>query len=468
MSTANTSSTLVIVANRLPVTRASSHGRWETSPGGVVSALSSALVRRDGTWVGWTGTVDDDPGSFTHDGMHLEPVALTGLDVECFYEGMSNATLWPLFHDAIRAPIIDERWWINYVDVNRRFAERTADVSPQGATIWIHDYQLMLTPAMLRELRPDLRIGFFLHIPFPPIELFDRLPWKVDLLEGMLGADLIGMQRRGGVDNVLTAVERHLDAKIDDSILIGDRRIRVETHPVSIDVDAILALADRPKIERDMAALRSRLGDPDVVLLGVDRLDYTKGIDARLESLYDLLDSGRLDPKSTVFVQVAVPSREGVDEYAEIRESIRGLVGSINGRFGRLGAPVVHYLEQSLDLSELVVLYRIADVMLVTPWRDGMNLVAKEYIASRLDGSGTLVLSEFAGAAEALTDALLVNPYDTIALRDVIVKAAEMTDGDRSEVRRRMASLRDEVRTHDVHAWVDDFLTSLDEQAIRD
>ena len=462
MSDTNTRSSLVIVANRLPVTRASSDDRWETSPGGVVSALSSALVRRDGTWVGWTGTIDDDPGSFTHDGMHLEPVALSDVDVEYFYEGMSNATLWPLFHDAIRPPIIDERWWLNYVDVNRRFAERTARVAPPGATTWIHDYQLMLTPAMLRELRPDLRIGFFLHIPFPPIELFDRLPWKVDLLEGMLGADLIGMQRQGGVENVLTASERHLDATIDDGVVLGGRRIRVETHPVSIDVDAVLELADRPKIERDMAALRSRLGDPDVVLLGVDRLDYTKGIDARLESLYDLLDSGRLDPESTVFVQVAVPSREGVEEYTEIRESIRRLVGSINGRFGRLGAPVVHYLEQSLDLAQLVVLYRIADVMLVTPWRDGMNLVAKEYIASRLDGSGTLVLSEFAGAAEALTEALLVNPYDTIALRDVIVKAAAMTDGDRAEVRRRMAALRNEVRTHDVHAWVNGFLESLD------
>jgi trehalose 6-phosphate synthase len=199
-----------------------------------------------------------------------------------------------------------------------------------------------------------------------------------------------------------------------------------------------------------------------VIYLGVDRLDYTKGIDARLESLYELLETGRIDPDSTVFVQVAVPSRERVDDYAEIRESIQRLVGAINGRFGRLGSPVVHYLERSLPLSQLVVLYRIADVMVVTPWRDGMNLVAKEYISSRLDGTGTLVLSEFAGAADALTEALLVNPYDTVALRDALVTAASL---DRAEVRRRMTALRDEVKRHDVHAWVNGFVASLDQSS---
>jgi trehalose 6-phosphate synthase len=451
---------LVIVANRLPVTRRSSTGAWETSPGGVVSALTSVLVRAEGTWVGWSGIANDDPGSFRHDGMRLEAVCLDAEDVAACYEGMANATLWPLFHDAIRAPTIDETWWQRYVEVNERFARRTADVAPHGAQAWVHDYQLMLVPAMLRRLRPDLRIGFFLHIPFPPIELYDRLPWKADLLEGMLGADVVGMQRRGGVDNVLAAAERLLAVPVvEDAVIYDGRRVRVETHPVSIDVETILELADRPRIERDMAALRSRLGDPDVVLLGVDRLDYTKGIDARLEALYELLATGRLDPDTTVFVQIAVPSREGVEDYAEIREAIQRLVGAINGRFGRLGAPVVHYLERSLDLAQLVVLYRIADVMVVTPWRDGMNLVAKEYLASRLDGSGSLVLSEFAGAADALDEAILVNPYDTVALRDAIVAAVDM---ERSEMRRRMGILRDEVRTHDVHAWVQGFLDSLE------
>lgn len=455
----DTSSGLVIVANRLPVTRGAPGDPWQTSPGGVVSALTSALARAGGTWVGWTGTTDDDPGSFTHEGIRLESVGLDAQDVAEYYEGMSNATLWPLFHDAIRAPTIDETWWLRYVEVNERFARRVAEVAPHGAAAWVHDYQLLLVPARLRRLRPDLRIGFFLHIPFPPIELYDRLPWKADLLEGMLGADLIGMQRRGGVDNVLVAAERLVGTPaVDDALICDGRRVRVETHPVSIDVDAVLELADRPRIERDMAALRSRLGDPDVVLLGVDRLDYTKGIDARLEALYDLLASGRLDPDTTVFVQVAVPSREAVEDYAEIREAIQRLVGAINGRFGRLGAPVVHYLERSLDLAQLVVLFRIADVMVVTPWRDGMNLVAKEYLASRLDGSGALVLSQFAGAADALDEAILVNPYDTLALRDAIVTAVEM---DRAEMRRRMASMRDEVRTHDVHAWVEGFSSSL-------
>jgi trehalose 6-phosphate synthase len=429
----------------------------------MVSALSSVLSVRGGTWVGWSGIADDDPGSFTLDGVDLEAVSLDADEIAGFYEGMSNGTLWPLFHDAIRTPTIDEQWWAAYVEVNRRFARRTAEVAPTGALAWVHDYQLMLVPSMLRDLRPDLRIGFFLHIPFPPVELFDRLPWKADLLDGMLGADLIGMQRQGGVDNVIAIAERVLDTTtVDGGLVHHGRTVRVETHPVSIDVDAVVELADRSRIERDMASLRSRLGDPEVIFLGVDRLDYTKGIDARLESLYELLETGRIDPDSTVFVQVAVPSRERVDDYAEIRESIQRLVGAINGRFGRLGSPVVHYLERSLPLSQLVVLYRIADVMVVTPWRDGMNLVAKEYISSRLDGTGTLVLSEFAGAADALTEALLVNPYDTVALRDALVTAASL---DRAEVRRRMTALRDEVKRHDVHAWVNGFVASLDQSS---
>ncbi len=450
---------LVVVANRLPVHRAGPDDPWADSPGGVVRALGAALRERHGTWVGWTGTTGDAVEPLDHDGMALVPVEISAEEHEGHYSGFSNGALWPLYHDAIREPTFDEASWQAYVTVNRRFAQRTAEVAPTGADVWVHDYQLQLVPAMLRELRPDVSIGFFLHIPFPPPELFLQLPWRDEIIAGLLGADLIGVQRPGAVTNVVTAALRVHDAAETEGGLVHDgRRIAVEAIPVSIDLDDVLVPASRPGIDAEVAALRARIGDPDVVFLGVDRLDYTKGLRRRLEAFRALLEQGVLDPTRHVMVQVAVPTREGVEHYTDIRNDVERLVGEINGRFGRLGQPVLSYLYRSLPLDELVVLYRAADVMLVTPLRDGMNLVAKEYVASRVDGDGVLVLSEFAGAVEELDTAVVVNPYDSEALRRAFVKAALMPE---AEARRRMAHMHEVVLHNDVHHWVERFLSSL-------
>lgn len=458
---------LVIAANRLPVMRTAEG--WETSPGGLVSALLPLISGGRGMWFGWTGVLDDDPGAFQVNDLSLYSVGLSAEEFEDYYEGFANDTLWPLYHDAIRESGYRLQQWQAYVQVNQRFADVLAAQAPSDAAVWIHDYHLQLVPAMLRAQRDDVRIGYFHHIPFPPAELFHRLPWRTEIIEGLLGADLIGFQRAGGVRNFAAIAEQLLGISTEVDHPVGrdghpgsvhyqGRSVAVGAFPISIDVaDAENRAASR--ISRQMtSAIRSRLGDPEVILLGVDRLDYTKGIGKRLSAFGALLDDGRLDPNRHVLVQVATPTREGVDHYREERHEIERLVGEINGRHSRLGFPVVHYLYRSLPHDELIPLYRAGDVMLVTPIRDGMNLVAKEYVATRLDDDGVLVLSEFTGAADELSEALLVNPHDDEAVKDAIVEAVEMH---RRERRQRMSAMRATVAAYDVAEWANRFLAEL-------
>jgi trehalose 6-phosphate synthase len=316
---------------------------------------------------------------------------------------------------------------------------------------------------MLRELRNDVTIGFFLHIPFPPYELYSRLPWRTEIIEGLLGCDLIGFQRPMGVTNFITAAQQLLHVDAHDGVIENpDHRTHLGTFPISIDVDDVEAVAAGRSTRQRMSQIRARLGDPEVILLGVDRLDYTKGIGLRLKAFAALLESGELDPERHVMVQVATPTREAVEHYQDERHQIERLVGEINGRYSRIGLPAIHYLYQSLPFDELIALYRAGDVMLVTPFRDGMNLVAKEYAAAHIDGDGVLVLSEFAGAADELTDAVLVNPHDEEALQRAIMTAVEMH---RHERRDRMAGLRNQIRKSDVQGWADRFLGVMIEAA---
>ena len=451
---------IVIAANRLPVSR--SDEGWTPSPGGLVRAVWPMLRASGGTWVGWSGDADAaEP--FDVEGVELRPVPISAEEIELYYEGFSNDALWPLYHDALRESTYDADQWDAYVAVNERFADALAETAPEDAVVWIHDYQLQLVPARLRALRPDLTIGFFLHIPFPPYELFSRLPWRSEIVEGLLGCDLVGFQRRIGARNFLfSAKELH---GRDSDPEKGD--VKTETHtvnvgvfPISIDVDEVEERAAGRATRKQTSQIRARLGDPEVVLLGVDRLDYTKGIGLRLRAFAQLLEDERLDPERHVMVQVATPTREAVEHYQDERAQIERLVGEINGRFARIGIPVLHYLYQTVPFDELISLYRAGDVMLVTPFRDGMNLVAKEYAAAHIDGDGVLVLSEFAGAAHELTDAVLVNPHDDAALQDAIVEAVEMH---RHERRARMAGLRDQIRKSDVQGWADRYLAALDE-----
>ncbi|WP_395690922.1 trehalose-6-phosphate synthase [Nocardioides sp.] len=454
---------LVIVANRLPVDRVEEKdgsGSWRRSPGGLVSALEPVMRSNDGTWIGWPGGTEQGLEPFDSDGMHLVPMSLTAEEIENFYEGFSNATLWPLYHDVVAKPEFHREWWDSYVAVNRRFAEKAAEVAAEHATVWVHDYQLQLVPAMLRELRPDLRIGFYLHIPFPPSELFSQLPWRRQLLEGLLGADLVGFQLSGAAQNFVRLVRRRVGHKTHrDLVYLPDgRTVRAAAFPISIDVDAYESLARSEEVSRRAKEIREAVGNPRKIFLGVDRLDYTKGIYARLRAFGELIQEGHLDVEDAVFVQVATPSREQVEQYRILRDDIERLVGRLNGDLGRIGQPAVHYLHSSYPREEMAAFFRAADIMVVTPLRDGMNLVAKEYVACRYDDHGALVLSEFAGAAEELRQAWQINPYDINGMKQALLDAYR---ADEREVVRRMRAMRKTVIRHDVAAWAASFLEEL-------
>jgi trehalose 6-phosphate synthase len=456
---------LVIVANRLPVDRVvDDEGAvsWRKSPGGLVTAIEPVMRENDGAWIGWSGGTESDLEPFDDDGMHLVPVPLSAEELEQFYEGFSNATLWPLYHDVVAKPEFHRAWWDAYVRVNRRFAERAAEVAAEGATVWVHDYQIQLVPAMLRELRPDLRIGFFLHIPFPPTELFQQLPWRRQILEGLLGADVVGFQRPGAAQNFVRLVRQRVGHKTHrDRIYLPEGRVvEAGSFPISIDTAALDELARSEPVAQRAKEIRDQLGNPKTVLLGVDRLDYTKGIFSRLRAFGELLEDGEVSVEDTVFVQVATPSRERVEQYRRLRDDIDRLVGRLNGDLGHIGRPAVHYMHTSYPKAEMAALFRAADVMVVTPLRDGMNLVAKEYVACRWDEGGALVLSEFAGAADELRQAYMVNPYDINGMKHAIVTAM---NADQKVLARRMRAMRKTVAEHDVKDWAKQFLSVLAE-----
>jgi trehalose 6-phosphate synthase len=458
-------SSFVVVANRLPVDEVTTAGgrSWRRSPGGLVTALHPVLAAQHGTWVGWPGNAaaadDPTPQPFELDGMRLRPVNLSTDEVERYYEGFSNSSLWPLYHDAIETPAYRRSWWESYRRVNQRFAEATADQAAEGGTVWVQDYQLQLVPAMLRALRPDLKIGFFLHIPFPPVELFMQLPRRAEILRGLLGADLVGFQRPLAAQNFLRLTRHLLGLRPRGAgVELDGRIVHAAAFPISIDVAEIEGLAASPLVRARAEQIRAELGEPKTVILGVDRLDYTKGIEQRFKAYRELLSEDRLSVPETVMVQVATPSRERVEHYQALRVKVEREVGRINGDYGRVGVPAVHYLHQSYSRSELVALYCAADVMMVTPLRDGMNLVAKEYVAARVDLGGALVLSEFAGAAGELRQAFLCNPHDLQSVKDSLLRAVHV---DQSEASRRMRAMRRHLRAHDVRHWANSFLSAL-------
>ncbi len=461
-----TAAEFVVVANRLPVDRVltpDGEELWRTSPGGLVAALEPMMRTVNGAWVGWAGQADLELDPFDADGIHLIPITLSEDEVSEYYEGFSNDTIWPLYHDVIAPPQYHREWWEAYMAVNQRFAEAAANVVAENGTVWVHDYQLQLAPEMIRALRPDVTIGYFHHIPFPAHGLYSQLPWRDQVIRGLLGADVIGFQRTQDAANFLTAVRRRLRYEVKASrVLLPDGRSPlVKAFPISIDTTPYRELAQRPDIRARAVEIRESLGNPKHILLGVDRLDYTKGIGHRIKAYGELLDQGRLSVDEVTLVQVASPSRERVDAYVHLRDEIELAVARINGDHDNMGHTAIRYLHQGFPREEMVALYLAADVMLVTALRDGMNLVAKEYVATRFDNRGVLVLSEFAGAADELRQAVRVNPHDIEGVKDAILAAIEMPPAEQG---RRMRALRKRVLEHDVAAWSDSFLQALDKE----
>ncbi|TQJ48475.1 trehalose-6-phosphate synthase [Phycicoccus sp. SLBN-51] len=460
---------LVVAANRLPVDRVvlpDGGIEWRRSPGGLVTAMESVMRGREGAWVGWAGEAGDAPEPFEEDGMFLRPVPLSEDEVAYYYEGFANDTLWPIYHDVIVPATFHRLWWAAYEKVNRRFAEAICDVAAQGATVWVHDYQLQLVPAMVREMRPDVRIGWFNHIPFPPVELFAQLPWRRRLVEGLLGADFLGFQRVADAHNFLRACRQLLGLStkgetVTSTLEDGQTRVvRASAIPISVDFTGLEELSRRPEVIQRAKEIRESLGNPETIFLGVDRLDYTKGIRHRLKAYAELLEDGEVSPPEQVFMQVATPSRERVDAYRELREEVEKEVGRVNGEYGDIGSAAVHYLHHSYPRDEMAAMFLAADVLLVTPLRDGMNLVAKEYVACRHDGAGALVLSEFTGAWHELHQAYVCNPHDIAGLKQTILTAMRAPEAER---RRRMKAMRRRVADHDVQRWASRFLEALEQ-----
>jgi trehalose 6-phosphate synthase/phosphatase len=460
---------LVVVSNRLPFTTVQSEGRvrFKRSPGGLVAALDPALSRRGGVWVGWPGVETEEAVSTVEmqsprsSKVRYRSVPLSRREVALYYGGFSNRTLWPLFHYFLGRTEINAATWAVYERVNERFAQAAATEGDGDALVWVHDYQLLRMPRYLRRLVPQRRIAFFLHIPFPAHDVFRILPWARSIMRGMLSCDLVGFQSGEHAEHFVTCAERLLGCDVDRAagmVQFEGRPVSARTHPIGIDVAHIEKLAQR--VETAPAGQ----GEPVVEILGLDRLDYTKGIPERLHAVELFFERYPAYRGRTVFVQLAVPSRTGVAEYQALKREVDEMVGRINGRFSDRGWSPIRYLVRSVGQDELVAMYRNAKVALVTPLRDGMNLVAKEYVASQLDNDGVLILSELAGAAEELKEAILVNPYDVDEVVEALRRALSIPEDER---RARMLALRHRVRAGGVQRWVQQFVAAAERAAAR-
>ena len=463
---------LIVLSNRLPFSfRRDEAGKWqaEASGGGLVTALLPVLRHRGGIWIGWPGAAEDVPDMNAdlaplgeNTGFTLRSVPLTAEEVRNFYEGFSNEVIWPLFHDLQLLCNFDPVYWRTYREVNRKFAQAANRESKPGDFIWVHDYHLMNVALELRRLGTKARIGFFLHIPFPPPDIYLKLPWRMALIDALLQFDLVGFQTAHDRRNFISCVRALVkDAEIDGrgqivQASVGEHTVRIGNFPISIDYNAFMRQAASPEVAARAKELHRMLPNRKVIL-GIDRLDYTKGIPLRLQAFFDLLNRYPDLRERVSLIQVVVPSREDIAQYRDLKTEIERLVGRINGSFVQPGGWVpVWYVYRSLSRLDLIAYYRAADIGLITPLKDGMNLVAKEYCACSIEEDCTLILSEFAGAAAQLgRSALLVNPYDIEAVADTIHRAYHM---DKAERQARMRRMRRSIREYDVFWWVDSFL----------
>ena len=461
---------LVVVSNRLPVTlQRSDTGQWEvhSSTGGLVTALVPLLGKRKGMWIGWPGILEETnvdellKAASQARGYILKPVLLTPEEVNKHYFGFSNQIIWPLFHDLQSRCNFDPAYWSAYRAVNHKFAQTIIENATADDYIWIQDYHLILVGRVLRSMGMDSKLGFFLHTPFPPLEMFIKLPWRSQIIEAFLEYDLVGFQTLRDRNNFLHCIEamlkgHHVDARRQlVTITTRRRETIVGSFPISIDFREFTQQAASKVVANATRQLREAIPDRKIVL-GVDRLDYSKGIPEKLRAFRNALERFHEIRRKILLIQIVVPSREDIPEYTVLRAEIEGLISEINGKFTTPGWIPVHYMFRSLPRTELLAYYRAADIALVTPLKDGMNLVSKEYCVAKTDKDGVLILSEFAGAASQLHRySLIVNPYDVEGVADAIVRAYHMSADERQW---RMRRLRKSIAKRDVFWWVSCFL----------
>ncbi|MBN3583879.1 bifunctional alpha,alpha-trehalose-phosphate synthase (UDP-forming)/trehalose-phosphatase [Algoriphagus aestuarii] len=456
----------IIVSNRLPISLRHRNGKFEFKPsaGGLATGLDSIYKSGENIWIGWPGNTVDDAEQRAeiilelHE-LKMAPVFLSKKDVEQFYEGFSNETLWPAFHYFTQYMVYNPEHWEAYVRVNQKFCEAIIKKADPDDTIWVHDYQLMLLPLMLREILPDATIAFFQHIPFPSYEIIRMIPWRKELLQGVCGADLIGFHTYDDMRHFLSAVSRITGMSGESGYIQAENRIiNVDSFPMGIDYNKFAKQAKSRKTQNIVKDFRAKVGEQKLIIT-IDRLDYSKGIPQRIHVFDQLLKQHKELRGKVSMIMIVVPSRDKVQSYKELKEEIDLLVGRINSEYSTLDWVPVHYFYRSFPFEELSAFYSMADIALVTPLRDGMNLVCKEFVASKTDQSGVLVLSEMAGASKELQDAILVNPNDRQGVVDAIFQALSMSEEEQKE---RITAMQESLKKYDVFQWVKVFMDRIE------
>lgn len=467
---------LLIVSNRLPVNVDTTGDEIRIIPsvGGLATGMSSVSGSYRNLWIGWSGLTKGQTDEKTEKAIEKEliaenylPLHLSQEDLDGFYFGFSNRTIWPLFHYFTQYVQYDDNDWETYKRVNQIYADAIIEAASDEDMIWIHDYQLMLVPQMVKEQKPDMKIGFFLHIPFPSFEIFRILPWRKEIIEGLLGSDLIGFHTFDYQRHFLSTVRRLLGLEVNfNEISYGHRIIKTDIFPMGIDYgkfhgaaieQKVRAVKDKTKVQKEME--KYILTNPEIrLIISIDRLDYSKGIEKRLQAIDYFMDHHPEYLEKITLIMITVPSRSEVPQYKQMKSEVDELVGRINGKFGTINWTPIWYFYRSFPFEELVDLYSTSDIALVTPNRDGMNLVAKEYIATKTDKKGVLILSEMAGAAREMGEAILVNPNNMKELSDAILTAIEMGD---DEMILRNTLLQDRLQRYDVKKWASEFLKAL-------
>jgi len=460
---------LLIVSNRLPITIEKRKGslHFRHSVGGLATGLGPFYKSYDSTWIGWCGISSDkvdgkekrDVETSLMTDFGCFPVFLSKRDIEMHYHGFCNKTIWPLFHHFTQYTVYDKGLWKSYKRVNNLFCNAVMEIAKPDDVIWIHDYHLMLLPKLLRENLPDATIGFFLHIPFPSFEIFRLLPWRKEILDGLFGGDLIGFHTYEYVRHFIDSARRLLGYEhTSGQITAGNRTIKVDAFPMGIDYERFSSAGKNPEVQKEINRIHKKLGERKIIL-SIDRLDYTKGVLQRLEAFDFFLEKNPEYKEKVILILVAAPSRTKVEHYKLLKKQVDELIGKINGKYGTIDWMPVWYLYHSLPFHKLIPLYNVADIALVTPLRDGMNLIAKEFISSKTDGKGVLILSEMAGAAEELGEAIIVNPNNKEEIAEALKEALAMSGEEQVERNRLM---QNRIQRYNVVRWAGDFMDSLD------